>query len=234
MLGGNWKPVGLYGVIAAVSLGAFAGGRGTEVAVAAGLVASAGVVLFARRRLGGFTGDVLGAAGDRGRDGCARGGGGQVVSRPLAVAGRNGRRRGRGRASTPTASGRRCSAAACSAWRPCCYRRSAGERCRARDDAVIALGVAAGACDALDGGRDVPARRPVARSATRRPRSTVRSRAGDIERARALLPHARRPRPGGPRREGRSAGQWSSRWPRTPSTRSSRPRCGRWSQAPLA
>jgi adenosylcobinamide-GDP ribazoletransferase len=63
MLGGDWKPVGLYGVIAAVSLGAFAGGRRTEIAVAAGLVASAAVVLFARRRIGGFTGDVLGAAG---------------------------------------------------------------------------------------------------------------------------------------------------------------------------
>jgi adenosylcobinamide-GDP ribazoletransferase len=63
MLGGDWRPVGLYGVIASVTLGAFAGGRRTEVAVAAGLAASAGVVLFARRRLGGFTGDVLGAAG---------------------------------------------------------------------------------------------------------------------------------------------------------------------------
>jgi adenosylcobinamide-GDP ribazoletransferase len=63
MLGGDWRPVALYGVIASVSLGAFASGRGTEVAVAAGLLASAGVVLFARRRIGGFTGDVLGAAG---------------------------------------------------------------------------------------------------------------------------------------------------------------------------
>src|SRR5262245_60829164 len=59
MLGGDWRPVALYGVIASVSLGAFAGGRRTEVAVAAGLVASAAVVLFARRKLGGFTGDVL-------------------------------------------------------------------------------------------------------------------------------------------------------------------------------
>jgi adenosylcobinamide-GDP ribazoletransferase len=63
MLGGDWRPVGLYGLVASVSLGAFAGGRRTEVAIAAGLVASVGVVLFARRRLGGFTGDVLGAAG---------------------------------------------------------------------------------------------------------------------------------------------------------------------------
>jgi adenosylcobinamide-GDP ribazoletransferase len=63
MLGGDWRPVALYGVIASVSLGAFAGGRRTEVAVACGLAASACVVVFARRRLGGFTGDVLGAAG---------------------------------------------------------------------------------------------------------------------------------------------------------------------------
>jgi adenosylcobinamide-GDP ribazoletransferase len=63
MLGGDWKPVGLYGLIATVSLGAFADGRRTEVAVAAGMLAAIGVVLFARRKLGGFTGDVLGAAG---------------------------------------------------------------------------------------------------------------------------------------------------------------------------
>src|SRR6266545_3398994 len=52
-LGGDWRPVGLYGLIGAVALGAFAEGL-----VGAGLV-----VLLARRRLGGFTGDVLGAAG---------------------------------------------------------------------------------------------------------------------------------------------------------------------------
>lgn len=63
LLGGDWRPVGLYGLIAAVSLGAFADGRRTELAVVAGLLASAGVVALARRRLGGFTGDVLGAAG---------------------------------------------------------------------------------------------------------------------------------------------------------------------------
>lgn len=63
LLGGDWRPVGLYGLIGAVSLGAFAGGRGTELAVAAGMAAGGGVVLAARRRLGGFTGDVLGAAG---------------------------------------------------------------------------------------------------------------------------------------------------------------------------
>jgi adenosylcobinamide-GDP ribazoletransferase len=62
-LGGDWRPVGLYGLIAAVSLGAVADGRRTEVAVAAGIVAALLVVGFAHRRLGGFTGDVLGAAG---------------------------------------------------------------------------------------------------------------------------------------------------------------------------
>jgi adenosylcobinamide-GDP ribazoletransferase len=63
LLGGDWRPVGLYGLIAAVSFGAVAGGRQTELAVAAGMAAGAGVVLMARRRLGGFTGDILGAAG---------------------------------------------------------------------------------------------------------------------------------------------------------------------------
>lgn len=62
-VGGDWRPVGLYGLIAAVSLGAFAGGRQSELAVALGMAAGAGVLVLARRRLGGFTGDVLGAAG---------------------------------------------------------------------------------------------------------------------------------------------------------------------------
>ncbi|MGH9275003.1 MAG: adenosylcobinamide-GDP ribazoletransferase [Acidimicrobiales bacterium] len=61
--GGDWRPVGLAGLILAVSLGAFAGGRQSELAVALGIAASAGVVAVAHRRLGGFTGDVLGAAG---------------------------------------------------------------------------------------------------------------------------------------------------------------------------
>jgi cobalamin 5'-phosphate synthase/cobalamin synthase len=62
-IGGDWRPVGLYGLIVAVSLGAFARGRSTEIAVACGIAAGVVVVDFARRRLGGFTGDVLGAAG---------------------------------------------------------------------------------------------------------------------------------------------------------------------------
>ena len=63
MLGGDWKPVGLYGLVASISLGALADGRRTEIAVASGMLAAAAVVFFARRKLGGFTGDVLGAAG---------------------------------------------------------------------------------------------------------------------------------------------------------------------------
>jgi adenosylcobinamide-GDP ribazoletransferase len=55
--------VGLYGLIGGVSLGALADGRRTELAVAAAFAAGALVILFAQRRIGGFTGDVLGAAG---------------------------------------------------------------------------------------------------------------------------------------------------------------------------
>jgi len=62
-LGGDWRTVGLAGLILAVSLGAVAGGRQSELAVALGMAAGGAVVLMARRRLGGFTGDVLGAAG---------------------------------------------------------------------------------------------------------------------------------------------------------------------------
>jgi adenosylcobinamide-GDP ribazoletransferase len=62
LLGGDWRPVAAYGGAAALLLGAV-GGRGPgALAVAIGLVAGAGVVALAIRRLGGFTGDVLGAA----------------------------------------------------------------------------------------------------------------------------------------------------------------------------
>lgn len=61
--GGDWRPVGLAGLILAVSLGAISSGRQSELAVALGMAASAAVCAVARRRLGGFTGDVLGAAG---------------------------------------------------------------------------------------------------------------------------------------------------------------------------
>jgi len=63
LVGGDWRPVGLYGLIGAVSLGAVSAGRQSELAVAIGMLAGAAVVGVARRRLGGFTGDVLGAAG---------------------------------------------------------------------------------------------------------------------------------------------------------------------------
>jgi cobalamin synthase len=46
-----------------VSLGALAGGRRTEIAVGASILAGVLVLLLAKRRLGGYTGDVLGAAG---------------------------------------------------------------------------------------------------------------------------------------------------------------------------
>jgi len=63
LLGGSWRSVALYGVPAALALGAVGSGGPGALAVAAGFGASAGVVAMASRRLGGFTGDVLGAAG---------------------------------------------------------------------------------------------------------------------------------------------------------------------------
>ena len=52
MLGGDWRPVGVYGVVTAVTLGGLGGGWRTAVAVAVGMVAAGGVVLFGRRPLG--------------------------------------------------------------------------------------------------------------------------------------------------------------------------------------
>jgi len=54
--------IGVPGALLAVVAAAGAGIRG-PLAVAAGLVAALGVALIARRRIGGFTGDVLGACG---------------------------------------------------------------------------------------------------------------------------------------------------------------------------
>ncbi len=51
------------GLLGAVALAALATGRAGAAAVVAGVAAAAAVVVLARRRLGGFTGDVLGAAG---------------------------------------------------------------------------------------------------------------------------------------------------------------------------
>lgn len=52
--------VGIVGAFALVSLGAK---RRGVLALASGMAASAGVLCLAKRRIGGFTGDVLGAAG---------------------------------------------------------------------------------------------------------------------------------------------------------------------------
>ncbi len=62
-LGGDWRAVGAYGGVMAMAFGAAAAGVRGAVAVAVGLGASAAVVAMAKRRIGGFTGDVLGAAG---------------------------------------------------------------------------------------------------------------------------------------------------------------------------
>ena len=61
--GGDWRPVALYGLVAAVALGILADGRRTGVAVGACIAAGLVVLFAARRRIGGYTGDVLGAAG---------------------------------------------------------------------------------------------------------------------------------------------------------------------------
>lgn len=63
LLGGDWRPVAAYGVLGALALGAARDGVRGGVAVAAGLAAGAGVIALGRRRVGGFTGDILGAAG---------------------------------------------------------------------------------------------------------------------------------------------------------------------------
>jgi adenosylcobinamide-GDP ribazoletransferase len=62
-LGGRVLPAAIVGGALAVAL-AFAGpGMPGAVAVGAVVVGAAGVVVLARRRIGGFTGDVLGASG---------------------------------------------------------------------------------------------------------------------------------------------------------------------------
>lgn len=58
-----WKPIALYGLIGSVSLGALTGSRLNELAVATVFVGAGAVALFAHKRIGGYTGDVLGAAG---------------------------------------------------------------------------------------------------------------------------------------------------------------------------
>ena len=62
-LGSRALPAAIVGAVLAVAL-AFAGpGVPGAVAVGAVVVGAAGVVVLARRRIGGFTGDVLGASG---------------------------------------------------------------------------------------------------------------------------------------------------------------------------
>ncbi|MGQ0617653.1 MAG: adenosylcobinamide-GDP ribazoletransferase [Acidimicrobiia bacterium] len=61
--GGDWRPVALYGVVAATALAGAGAGAGAAVAVTAAFAAGLLVAAGARRRIGGFTGDVLGAAG---------------------------------------------------------------------------------------------------------------------------------------------------------------------------
>lgn len=63
LLGGDWRPVAAIGVVGSVALGALAGGPHAVVAVVIGGLAGVGVLTLGVRRLGGFTGDVLGAAG---------------------------------------------------------------------------------------------------------------------------------------------------------------------------
>jgi adenosylcobinamide-GDP ribazoletransferase len=63
LLGGPWPAVAATGLGLTVPLAVGAGGLEVLLSVAAGVLGSAAVVVAARRRLGGFTGDVLGAAG---------------------------------------------------------------------------------------------------------------------------------------------------------------------------
>lgn len=61
--GGSATAVGAYGLILAATLASSSGVAAGLTAVAAGLAAAGLVLALARRRIGGFTGDVLGAAG---------------------------------------------------------------------------------------------------------------------------------------------------------------------------
>lgn len=62
MRGGSWSSVALLGLVLALALSATSGVQAV-LAVVACAIAAWSVVAFGRRQLGGFTGDVLGAAG---------------------------------------------------------------------------------------------------------------------------------------------------------------------------
>ena len=58
-----WPPVALYGAAVAFALGAIASGWAGVAAVAACFAGAGAVVYLGRRQVGGYTGDILGAAG---------------------------------------------------------------------------------------------------------------------------------------------------------------------------
>lgn len=60
--GGDWRPIAVYGCAGAIALAAVSGGVAVT-AVAVAVAAAGGTVALGRARLGGITGDVLGAAG---------------------------------------------------------------------------------------------------------------------------------------------------------------------------
>lgn len=62
-LGGPWVATGVAGTLAALALSAWWRPLAGPVTVAAAVVGAAAVAVLARRRIGGFTGDVLGAGG---------------------------------------------------------------------------------------------------------------------------------------------------------------------------
>jgi cobalamin 5'-phosphate synthase/cobalamin synthase len=62
MRGESWGPVAALGAVVAVAISALSGWRAISAVAVCAVVAGA-VVLFGRRQLGGFTGDVVGAAG---------------------------------------------------------------------------------------------------------------------------------------------------------------------------
>ena len=225
--GGDWRPVGLAGLILAVSLGAFAGGRQSELAVALGIAGQPGrgglrapPPRWVHRRRprrrrrdrrdgrpprggGNMVNDALGAAiglvADRllGEPPASRAPGGGVRPRDA----------GAGAADLPRTG-------AVPGW---CMRRRASLSARWPDGPF--------ARPRSRRGRLSPAAalaRPPARSATRsRPVISI-GRASCFPRSSDAMPRSSTRR--------RSPEPSSSRWPRTPSTPSWPRHCGRWSR----